>query len=289
MPVTWNRVCYSTPGIPDFAIKMKTVIFTDLDGTLLDHEDYTYRGALQALERIRRDALPLIFVTSKTRSEVEALHHEMRLDEPFVVENGGGIYFPPRYANFEIAGVQPAGRYRLEALGTPYEEIRAFVARVRDRFGVRGFGDLDVLEIGARTGLDEEAAARARRREFSEPFVIEDEGELPELSDLALGSGLRIERGGRFHHVLSAGQDKGAAVQRLQQVFRSNCTEPVRFVGLGDSPNDLPMLRAVDVAVLIPNPAVQTMDKSIPGLIEARLPGSRGWGEAVLEHVILGP
>ncbi len=265
---------------------MKTVILTDLDGTLLDHEDYTYRGALPALERIRRDGLPLVFVTSKTRSEVEVLHHEMRLDEPFIVENGGGIYFPPRYAHFRIDGGNPAGRYRLQALGRPYKEIRAFVTGVRDRFGVRGFGDLDVREIGARAGLDQDAAARARQREFSEPFVIEDESYLPELSRLAHGSGLRIERGGRFHHFVAAGQDKGAAVQRLQHVFRSNYMEPVRFIGLGDAPNDRPLLRAVDIAVLVPNPAVAKMDKNIPGLIVARLPGSRGWGEAVLEHGI---
>jgi mannosyl-3-phosphoglycerate phosphatase len=268
---------------------MKTVILTDLDGTLLDHGNYSYRGALPALERIRRDALPLIFVTSKTRSEVEALHDEMRLDEPFVVENGGGIYYPPRYASLEIAGAEPAGRYRLAALGKPYEEIRAFFARVRDRFDLRGFGDLHLHEIGACTGLDEEAATRARCREFSEPFMIGDESGLPELSALALGSGFRIERGGRFHHLVGAGQDKGAAVRHLQQAFRSKCAEPVRFVGLGDGPNDLPMLREVDVAVLVPNPAGRKMDESVPGMIEARLPGSRGWGEALLEHGILEP
>ena len=38
---------------------MKTVILTDLDGTLLDHDGYSYHGALPALERIRRDAVPL--------------------------------------------------------------------------------------------------------------------------------------------------------------------------------------------------------------------------------------
>jgi mannosyl-3-phosphoglycerate phosphatase len=160
---------------------------------------------------------------------------------------------------------------------------------VRDRFGIRGFGDLDLQEITAWTGLEEEAAARARRREFSEPFSIEDESGLPALVDLALGSGFRVERGGRFHHLVGAGQDKGAAVRLLQQAFRSSCTEPVRFIGLGDGPNDLPMLREVDVAVLVPNPGGRKMGEGVPGMIEAASPGSRGWGQALLEHGILEP
>ena len=69
------------------------IIFTDLDGSLLNHEDYSFREALPALARIRRSAIPLIFVTSKTRGEVEILQQEMCIREPFIVENGGGIIF----------------------------------------------------------------------------------------------------------------------------------------------------------------------------------------------------
>ena len=122
----------------------KTVILTDLDGTLLDHGDYSYRGALTALERIRREAIPLVFVTSKTRSEVEALQEEIGLDEPFVVENGGAIFFPARYVDFEIAGAEQQGMYRRVTLGRPYAEIRTFVADVGGPLGVRGFGDLGI-------------------------------------------------------------------------------------------------------------------------------------------------
>ena len=69
--------------------RMKLVIFSDLDGSLLNHSDYSYSEARPALERVIRNQVPLIFVTSKTRPEVEVLHREMQIEEPFVVENGG--------------------------------------------------------------------------------------------------------------------------------------------------------------------------------------------------------
>lgn len=54
---------------------MYLLIFTDLDGSRLDHTDYSYEGALPALDRIARVGWPLVFVTSKTRVEVEPLVH----------------------------------------------------------------------------------------------------------------------------------------------------------------------------------------------------------------------
>ncbi|MBU2026134.1 MAG: hypothetical protein KJ814_00740, partial [Proteobacteria bacterium] len=52
-------------------------------------------------------------------------------------------------------------------------------------------------------------------------------------------------------------------------------------IGLGDSENDLPMLREVDIPVLIPHPERGYLDVSLPGMILAKEPGSRGWNEVV--------
>ena len=264
---------------------MTTVIFSDLDGCLLDHDDYAWSAARPALERIRQDRVPLVFVTSKTRAEVEALHDVMQLDEPFIVENGGAIYLPQRYWRDEISDARRFGRYRVVTLGRAYDEIRAFVSGVRERFGLTGFGDLSVAEVGRLAGLSAVAAERARQREFTEPFVIDPEAQLSVLQNMAAMAGLQVVRGGRFHHLIGSGQDKGIAVARLQQIFRSGSPHPVSFIGLGDGPNDLPLLRAVDVAVRVPNPAVSRFDTGLPDLIEAAEPGARGWNDVVLQQL----
>ena len=73
------------------------VIYTDLDGTLLDHETYSFDAARQALDRLQAQAIPLIFCTSKTRSETEMWRARMQNAHPFIVENGGALFVPAGY------------------------------------------------------------------------------------------------------------------------------------------------------------------------------------------------
>lgn len=63
---------------------MNLVVFTDLDGTLLDHEDYSYEAARDGMERIRYQQIPLIFTTSKTRLEIKRRQAGMSIREPFI-------------------------------------------------------------------------------------------------------------------------------------------------------------------------------------------------------------
>ncbi len=49
----------------------KLVIFTDLDGTLLDRDTYSFEPALPALRLIRQKDIPLVLSSSKTRAEIE--------------------------------------------------------------------------------------------------------------------------------------------------------------------------------------------------------------------------
>lgn len=257
------------------------IIFSDLDACLLDHDGYSWTAARPALELIRAESISLVLVTSKTRAEVEAIQRELALDEAFAVENGGGIFFPTGSLSAPLRQSERLGRYEVVRLGRPYAEIRRFVAGLPERLGVTGFGDLSVDDVRSLTGLNSEAAERARRRDFTEPFLLADEGLLPELTDLALTSGLEITRGGRFFHLMAAGQDKGEAVRRCRKIFEHDRGLSICSIGLGDSPNDLPLLHQVDLPIVVPNAAGRHLETGLHDAIEAPHPGSRGWNESV--------
>jgi len=104
---------------------------------------------------------------------------------------------------------------------------------------------------------------------------------LPLLEGKAARAGLQVVRGGRFHHLIGAGQDKGRAVRLLREISSVRDGRQIRTIGLGDSENDLPMLAAVDIPVLIPRLDGSSPDIQLPGLVRAVEPGSRGWNEAV--------
>ena len=63
---------------------MNLVVFTDLDGTLLGHEDYSYEAARDRMERICYQQIQLIFTTSKTRLEIKRRQAGMSIREPFI-------------------------------------------------------------------------------------------------------------------------------------------------------------------------------------------------------------
>jgi mannosyl-3-phosphoglycerate phosphatase len=258
-------------------------VFTDLDGSLLDHDTYSFENARPALERIRNQGIPLVFTSSKTRPEIEMLQTAMGIREPFIVENGAAVFFPEGYRSWRVRGGIPQPPYRVIRLGAIYRDIRRFVLAVRPAFDIRGFGDLTAEDIERLSGLSPVQAALAKRREFTEPFLMGDDSRLSDLRSVAEANGFSITRGGRFYHLMGAGQDKGVAVRRAAAVIVGNAGPRLRTIGLGDSANDIAMLQSVDIPVLIPHPDGSYEDLELTGLKKARHPGSRGWNDMLLE------
>ena len=80
---------------------MQIIIFTDLDGTLLD-DKYSYKKSKNILNLIREKRIPLIFCTSKTKAEVDYYRKKLNNKDPFISENGSAIFIPKDYFNFKI-------------------------------------------------------------------------------------------------------------------------------------------------------------------------------------------
>ncbi len=259
----------------------KTIIFTDLDGTLLHPETYSFTEALPALNLIRSRGIPLVLCSSKTKAEIEVCRRRLQNNDPFIVENGGAIYLPAGYFEFP-AGAPKGTDYTVTEFGKPYSEIRnTFMALRRDlNAAVRGFGDMSVQEISRLTGLSVEEAARARAREYEEPFIFE-QGEDERFLRTIEERGLRWTRGIFYH--LMGDQDKGTAVRLLKQWYERKYDKLIT-IGLGDGLNDLPLLREADHPVLIQkgdgsyDPGVR-----LPRLVKAEGIGPTGWNHALLE------
>ena len=66
-------------------------VVTDIDGTLMD-ENYDLKPALETINWLKDNYIPLIPCTSKTASEVRLLRSQINIRDPFIVENGGAIY-----------------------------------------------------------------------------------------------------------------------------------------------------------------------------------------------------
>ncbi len=262
----------------------QTIIFTDMDGTLLDESDYSFEAARPALDLIHAQDIPLILCSSKTRAELALYRQRLHNAHPYISENGGGIFVPPGCFTEPPDGAPRGSGDRLIALGAPHAEIRREFVALRRRLGVkvRGFTDMTVDEVAALTGLPPEEAALACQRDFDEPFVFEGDPD-PACLRAIEDAGLRWTQGRIFH--IMGGHDKGLAVRRLLALYEQQYGA-VLSIGLGDSLNDLPLLQSVDRPVLVRHTDGSFDPRiDVAGLVRTQSPGPLGWNEAVL-HIL---
>ena len=121
------------------------MIFTDLDGTLLD-SSYSYEMALPALKLVSKGNIPLIICSSKTRAEIEVIRKDLGNNHPFVSENGGGIYIS-KNSKLQMPNakyiIEETDEYYLIKLGADYADLRRALAEIR----AEGFLELSPIEI----------------------------------------------------------------------------------------------------------------------------------------------
>lgn len=258
---------------------MKFVIFTDLDGTLLDPKTYSFEKALPALEMIRKTKTPLIFCTSKTRAETEFYRRKTGNEHPFIVENGGAIFIHMNYFPFGFEHDQTDGEYFVIKLGTEYEKLRKVLETIKNR-GIRivGFGDMDPKEISEHCDLPLEQAELAKQREYDEAFKPVNEEEEKEVARIIEQSGLNFVKGGTCFHITGK-NDKGKAVRILADLYRKKYNKIITC-GLGDSENDFEMLEFADKAYLIQKPDGSFASEKFG---KAEGAGPEGWNRAILE------
>lgn len=268
-----------------YSYTMQNIIFTDLDGTLLNHDTYTFDEAHEALSYVKSKKIPLIFTTSKTKKEVEQLQKEVGITDPFIVENGAALFIPSGYHGLKTDTMQSNGRYHVKVFGKPHSDILAFYKKYKARFGMQGFSDMSVEEVAALTQMDTARAAMSKERDFTEPFILDDPSRLPDIEAQALKYGIKVTKGGRFYHLIGLKQDKGVAVKQTIELYEASSENKIHTIGLGDSLNDLPMLSVVSTAIAIrQHTGTYLVSKEIC-LHKSSFPGSRGWNEMVLKYV----
>jgi mannosyl-3-phosphoglycerate phosphatase len=260
------------------------LIFTDLDGTLLDHDTYSCEAARPALSKLKARCVPVIPVTSKTLSEVQhLLSTTLHLRTPVIAENGGVIALPTGYFPV-LSGYQPAQNFVVRQTGPSYQSITATLDNLRTQHGYhfRGFHDMSNEEVSELTGLSIEESARAKWRRCSEPFLWRDSViRLDEFRQQLKAAGLTVTQGGRFMHVMGD-IDKGAAISELTALYQRFGLTDLKTLALGDSPNDLPMLEQANIAVaILRKNGSHLVSPSGRPLFVTDQPGPEGWNAFV--------
>jgi len=264
------------------------LIFSDLDGSLIDHDTYDFKEAIAALNVLKEKKVPVILCSSKTRSEIEIYRQRMDLMAyPFISENGGAIFIPGEGPGLRGFDYKMVDEYRVIEMGKPYDSIKKYFQEIKEesKIQIRGFCEMDVEEIIKWTQLPGEEARLASLREYSEPFVFMDRADkFALLEEIVKRKGLKMTKGGRFYHLMGD-NDKGKAVHILKLIYQQNHPRKALVsIGIGDNLNDFPMLQNVDVPVLVKKKTgVHEPCFGLENIYYTQGIGPEGWAEAIFK------
>lgn len=252
------------------------IIFSDIDGTLIDFETYSYSEVRTTVSQLVTSNIPLVLCSSKTKQEQAFYREALQIPDPFIVENGSAIVVPEGYFGSKVPPVI--------VLGKTIEFVRQAIEAVRHKTGLdfQGYGDLTLAEVSRITGLDELAATYAKKREYSETIVTRlNEESLEKIRSALAAFGLSIVSGGKFHTVMSSQTNKGIAARQLTHLYQKKQADIVT-VGIGDSANDAQLFEVVDLPFLVQKTGGYWQD--LGELPVTRVPkvGPAGWREIVI-------
>lgn len=261
------------------------IIFTDLDGSLLDHDNYRYDEAKPVLSNLKRDHIPVIFTTSKTRVEVLEFKKEMKNQHPFIVENGAAILIPNDYFPEMPEGCIEQDDYWVYELSLAREHWLEILESIKPSMPAHfnHFSNMSIKEICQATSLSAQQAELANAREYSEPIQwLGSETDKQVFIEKLESLGGSVLQGGRFLN-LSGDHCKGKAMAwLLKQVRHYSIPSNLNTLALGDSQNDVSMLELSDYACLIRSPShpPPKLSRKTSYLISEYF-GPKGWAQGV--------
>ncbi|MCG6199646.1 HAD-IIB family hydrolase [Psychromonas antarctica] len=273
-------------------MQKKAIVFTDLDGTLLDHYTYQTDAADETITTLKFNNIPIIPNSSKTQQEILLIRKQLNLNSPFIIENGAAVYIPVNYFKVPPQDTHLENGFWVKSFTQPKEHWLSLLKQHAQHFqnDFQGFSQLSDTQLSALTGLSIDKAAMAKMRQYSEPLNwLGSAQSQVEFTQKMRALGANILQGGRFLHV-SGNCDKGQAQRWLSEQYqKEHPQKEIITIALGDSKNDNAMLEEATIAIQIHSPVHDFPRlKREHQVYQSRQDGPAGWAES-LHKILLSP
>lgn len=277
------------------------LIFSDIDNTLLQsyvikegeiYHTEEYGEIKEVVKSLRKNNIPLVLCSSKTRVEQEKIRKYLEIEDPFIVENGGAIYIPENYFPIDLEelglSINHINENLVIELGKSYNRIIETLQEIREIFHIEFIAvhDLSLPELAQKVGITINDAKLMASREYSETVLEININELDNLKKILNDRGLRILQGTRYNTISSL-HDKGSAISILKKLYSIKFEkENIESIGIGDALNDIPMFENVDKPFLVRNIQNSYTPMKINNLIRVNGIGQTGWKEIILKYIL---
>ena len=259
--------------------KRKILIFTDLDGSLLNHNNFEFKEIKDFILNCISNGIKIIPNTSKTEEEIQVFLEQLGQNLPFVVENGAAIH------NLDL--VHPKIKFKNNSIifsRSLSEILEQFKKNIPIDFQKRCFflKDMSFIEQMKILGLNRKYLPFALNRYYSMPLVFDGSKEIiNEFTSLLKKIGMKLHEGGRIYNI-SDDCSKGKAMTTLIEILENDLDYKTHTIVIGDSPNDISMLNVCDQPCVIPLPNKNNLSHlKDHKIIRATQSAPMGWEEVV--------
>jgi mannosyl-3-phosphoglycerate phosphatase len=223
------------------------VVYCTVDD-LISNLSRPVRGFFEFLDALQQANVPCVWVTTRTRLQLDSAIRKVGQSSPFIAEGGCGVYLPEdyfhlkpskstRFARFTcipVATPQPAASSELESLG---EESHVEVVPLRT---------LTPRELSQNAGLPQREAELLRQRDFDEFFFFAgaSDSEIEQFRAAAARRKLQVRPRGILWS-LAVGANLTTCIRELTGLYQRSFKVRPFNIGLSVAPEDAPALFGV--------------------------------------------
>ena len=253
----------------------KILIFTDLDGTLLDRDNFKFDKVINYIRELIQKDIYIIPNSSKTFKEINNFNRELDEDLPFIVENGAAIY------KLNLINSSFPEKICLSRETSEISKIFEKKVSIKFRSKCRFINKLSIDKQEKILGLSKQKIKFALNREYTIPLLFDgSKNEKTSFFKSVSDAGLSLQEGGRVINLCDK-VSKAQAMKKVIKILKKISKEELITIGVGDNFNDLEMLKNSDIPCLVFNDKF-TMEKiNINNCLVSKKPAPEGWEEVV--------
>lgn len=252
------------------------ILFTDIDGTITNKYTHAFEGSDIWLKKLNNLGIRVIFNSSKTFSEIINLQKILKINQPFIFENGSAIAIP--VDQLKTLHNVPSGRNYKKNLIYSLVPKDLNVLLWSDQINKLYPGKFFTLQSGNSmqlqqiTGLTENALKLAQQRLFTETYFFSDNKiSLKFINEKLTSLNAIAVQGSRFVTVSHNTASKGNAIRKYLGLLQNDQIKLTTY-SVGDGQNDYSMFAETDHSYFLTNEKSVNLKLENTGIINPEGP-----------------
>ncbi len=234
-------------------LQTPAIVFCDVDA-LMPVRGKMAPGFDEFSAGLEHAAIPIIWVTSRTRLQIDDPRRKLGHNHPFIAEGGCGVYLPEGYFHLRPPKTVRLGRFTCLPIAEPQPAATEALDELSAETGVAvvPLRSLSPRELAQNSGLPAQQAELTRHRDFDELFFFAGaaEAEVRRFTAESANRHWQLRQRGVLRS-LAVGANLKQCVRELSKLYTRALRSQPRIVGIACEDNASELLDACDRGFLL--------------------------------------